>query len=204
MNLSSLLHTTLIFLFVLDPIGNIPLFVSVLRPFDPAHQRKIILREMVIALFVMLLFLFFGHAFFHLLHIDTPSLQIAGGVILFLIAIKMIIALPEKQKKKVSTKEPFKEPLIVPLAIPAVAGPAILATISLYGGGVDASKVETILAILISWGISLPILLLSSLLRKTLGDNALIAIERLFGYLLVLISVQMAFAGLKAFISHGL
>lgn len=195
MKLSSLLHTTLIFWIILDPFANIPFFLSVLKHFDSKTQRRIILREMFIALGVMILFLFFGRGFFHILKISQPALQIMGGIILFLISMQMIFT-PPAAKKHSSLPE---EPMIVPLAVPAVAGPAILATISLYGGGGFNNGVLVILAaIILSWLLLLPTLLLASNLKKILGQRGIIAIERLFGYLVVVIAAQMALSGITS------
>ncbi|MFN0065023.1 MAG: MarC family protein [Chlamydiales bacterium] len=193
MTLSSIVHLTFLFLIILDPLGNVPIFVGVLKHLNHERQRLVIIREMLIALGVMIGFLFLGEAFFHFLHVDEHSLRITGGIILFLIAIPMIFSTPfEAEKRSVSRSEP----LIVPLAIPAIAGPAILATITLYGAGVLQNKVTVFIAILIAWLLTLPILLLSPLLKKWMGDNGLTAIERLFGYLVILISAQMILQGL--------
>lgn len=194
MNFSELLHITIVLFIIMDSLGNVPLFLSVLKPFEPAHQRKIIMREMLIALAVMIFFLFFGRAFFALLKINQCTLQIAGGIILFMIAIKMVFS----SEKEDIGKKPPREPLIVPLAIPATAGPGILATITLYGGGLEGSKWVALIAVIIAWLFSLPVLLLSSQLKKVLGINGLIAIERLFGYLVVLIAANTT---LKGFVS---
>lgn len=196
MNNPSLLHLAILFFIVMDSLGNIPIFVSVLRPFDTAKQKKIILRELLISLAIMIFALFFGKGFFSLLHISQASLQIAGGAILFIIAVKMVFATPGAEVKNGNVQDP----LIVPLAIPAVAGPAIIATISLYGGS-DENKGIVLLAILIAWAATFPILFFSPYLKKILGDNGLTAVERLFGYLIVLIAVDMAIKGLVSGLS---
>lgn len=188
--IDSLLHMTFLFWIVLDPLGNVPIFVGILRHFDPQKQRKIIWREMLISLAVMILFLFFGEAFFALLNVSESSLQIAGGIILFIIAIRMIFAHPRTG----DVGRVPKDPLIVPLAIPAVAGPAILATLTLYGGSGE-NKLLVLLALFIAWVASVPILLFSSFLKNILGENGLTAIERLFGYVIILIAAQMALTG---------
>ncbi|MCH9627045.1 MAG: hypothetical protein S4CHLAM2_06790 [Chlamydiales bacterium] len=190
--ISDLFHMTFLFLIVLDPLGNVPIFVGVLRHYAPKRQREIILRELLIALGIMVVFLFFGQGFFKLLNVSESSLQIAGGIILFLIAIRMIFASPSSKK---AGRAP-KDPLIVPLAIPAVAGPAILATMTLYGGSGE-SKLLVLAAVLIAWLFLLPVLLFSPSLKRFLGTNGLTAVERLFGYLVVLVSTQMALSGLK-------
>lgn len=185
------LHMVFLFWIVMDPLGNVPIFVGLLKHFDPAKQRRIILRELLIALGVMFCFLFFGQGFFHLLNISGPSLQVSGGTILFIIAIKMIFSSPKPEQAGRIPKDPF----IVPLAVPAVAGPAILATITLYGGGLE-NNVLVLIAIIIAWACLLPILMFASILKQLLGDNGVVAVERLFGYIVVLVSAQMALTGL--------
>ncbi|MEZ5314862.1 MAG: MarC family protein [Chlamydiales bacterium] len=185
-----------LFLIIMDPLGNIPIFVSVLKHFDLQQQKRIIFRELLIALGIMILFLFFGQGFFRLLNVSNSSLQIAGGIILFLIAIQMIFALPgEEGKEKIP-----KDPLIVPLAIPAVGGPGILATMTLYGGTVN-NKFLTLLALFIAWLFLLPTLLFSGYIKKILGKNGITAAERLFGFIVILISTQMAISGLTSALS---
>ncbi len=191
--ISDLFHMSFLFLIVMDPLGNVPIFVGVLRYFDPQRQRKIILRELLIALGIMIIFLFFGQGFFRILHVSTTSLQMAGGIILFIIAIRMIFADPgEKKGGRIA-----KDPLIVPLAVPAVAGPAILATMTLYGGAAG-NKLLVLLAVFIAWLFLLPTLIFSPYLKKLLGENGIIAAERLFGYIVVLVSTQMAVNGLTS------
>lgn len=197
MNIADFLQTTLVFFIIMDALGCVPLFLTILKPFDVKDQRRIIFREMIIALVVMIVFLFFGKAFFSLLAINQSSLQIAGGIILFIIAVKMVFSSQMPEKETRSTKEP----LIVPLAIPSIAGPGILATISLYAG-IEGNKTATLLAVILAWLFSLPIALLSSNLKRILGTNGLIAVERLFGYLIVLISAQTTIDGIIASFKH--
>jgi MarC family membrane protein len=189
----SLFHLVFLFWIVMDSLGTLPLFVSLLKHFEPKRQRQIILREMLIALGLMVIFLFFGRGFFSILKISSSSLQISGGIILFLLAVKMVYSMPGSEKKG---RMP-KDPLIVHLAVPSIAGPGILATITLYAGGM-ASYVTVLIAILIAWALSVPLLLLSSSLTKLMGENGIVATERLFGYILVLISTQMACSGFTA------
>lgn len=189
---SELLHMTFLFLIVLDPPGNIPIFVSLLHHYPLKRQRAIIWREMLIALAVMIFFFFFGESFSTLLHIDACSMQIAGGIILFLIALRLLFSIPKHIKM---TKLP-KEPFIVPLAVPMVAGPGILATISLHSGGVASNNLLVFIAILLSWTLMLPFVFLSSFLKRVLGENGVAAIEQLFGYLIALVAIQMVVGGL--------
>jgi multiple antibiotic resistance protein len=190
MSFNDFFHMTLVFWIVMDSPGNIPIYVSILNQFEPKVQQRIIWREMIIALLVMILFLFFGEAFFKVINIDTSSLQIAGGAILFLIAIRLLFSTPSEKKMRVT-----KEPLIVPLAIPAVAGPGILATITLYSGAIEGNTLFIALGIFVAWACSLPFLLLAPLLKKVIGENGLAALERLFGYIIILLATQLAIKG---------
>lgn len=197
MNTLSLLLSTSFALFLLmDAIGNIPLFISVLKNVDPKRQKAIIFRELVIALFVIIIFYFLGDLLLKVLNIQHSTLLLAGGFILFLIALKMVFPGPkDTSTESLSDKEPF----IVPLAIPLVAGPAILAAVMLYAHE-DSNNWIILGAILIAWTASLIILLGSTFLKKLLGERGLIACERLMGLLLILISVQMLSEGVSLFL----
>lgn len=180
---------------LMDPLGNIPLFIALLKELNPARQRVIILREMVIALLVIILFSFIGDLLLDLLKVQYYTIMIAGGIILFLIAIKMIFPQP---KEKNGT-DYGKEPLVVPLAIPLVAGPAVLAAVILY-----SHKYETmtsILGIVIAWIFSTVILLSATSLKRVLGPRGILACERLMGLLLTLIAVQLFMEGMTAYLA---
>ena len=183
---------------LMDAPGNIPLYISILKHITPTYQRKIILREMLIALFIILLFAFMGESFLRFLHISNYSIYIAGAIILFLMSIKMIFTTSSLDQ---STGKIIPEPFIVPLAIPLIAGPAVLTSVMLY-----AQQQEMILVIssaIIAWVLSLLVLLSSTFISKKIGQKGILAIERLMGLVLVLISVEMFFQGLKIFF-HGL
>lgn len=181
---------------LMDPIGNVPLFVSILKGIPQKRHLWIISRELVIALSIMIGFAFIGDALLHFLKITTPTLLISGGVILFLIALKMIF--PSDHPRPVGMG---KEPLVVPLATPFVAGPAVLAAVMLYAGQ-RSSMVALIGAIFLAWAASTLILLTSSFWKKRLGEQGLTALERLMGLILTLIAVQMFFEGLLQFLKN--
>ena len=126
---SELLSATILLILVIDPFGNVPLVVSALRAMPGPHRMRVVLRECLIAYAVLLVFLFGGHAFLDLMHLSETSLSIAGGVILFLISLRMVFSHPEGIFGDTVGAEPF----IVPLAIPAIAGPSALATVMLMG-----------------------------------------------------------------------
>lgn len=181
---------------LMDSLGNVPLFISILKDFDPKRQRIIILRELSIALAIIIAFTFLGDFLLEFLHIDHSTLLISGGIILFLISLKLVF--PDKTNSQVPAPSADKEPFIVPLAVPLVAGPAVLAAVMLYSYQ-DTDDWITIGAIILAWVASTLILLSSSFLKKVLGDRGLIACERLMGLILILISVQMFLGGIHLF-----
>lgn len=172
----------------MDSLGIIPMIMAMLKNYDPITQRKIILREMIFALGVMIFFLFFGDDFLELLGISRGSMQVAGGIILFGIAVKMVFGITTEKTEQ-------KQPFIVPLAVPTIAGPGMLTMISIYSA-LSPNNLDVLLALLIAWGLSLPIVLLSSFLKKIIGQNGLLALEKLFGYVIVLLSVQVILNGI--------
>ena len=191
----TLLSASILLFLVMDPFGNIPFFQVVLRPVAPARRRRVIAREMLIALAVLTLFLFAGPAFLALLHISEMSLQIAGGIILFLIAIRMIF----KSPREMFSDDLEGEPLVVPLAIPSVAGPSAVAVVLVLSAQEPARWAEWLAALLLAWGATGLILLAASDLGRILGERGLMALQRLMGLLLTTIAVEMFIRGLRNF-----
>lgn len=191
-----LLSTAFALFLLMDPIGNVPIFISVLKDIDPKKQQYIIFRELVIALIIIIAFNFLGDLLLEFLKVERATLLIAGGIILFIIALKMIF--PGRRDPDVDIS-PDREPFIVPLAIPLVAGPAVLAAVMLYSHE-QYSEWITVGAIILAWIASTVILLSAGYLKKLLGWRGLVACERLMGLLLILISVQMFLSGLVLFL----
>lgn len=181
--------------FLMDSIGNVPIFISLLKDLPPKRQRIVILRELIIALGIILIFYFIGNYFLEALGISDTSLRISGGLVLFLIALKMIF--PGKQNPNDTAKQ--VEPFVVPLAIPLVAGPAILAAVMIYSGQ-ELPAIYTLSAIIIAWIFTTVILIAAPFLQKILGEKGLIALERLMGLILILIAVQMFLDGVSGFV----
>lgn len=184
---------------LMDPIGNVPLFITILKDFSPKKQKVIILRELILALAIIIAFYFIGEILLDLIHIKQHTLLMAGGIILFLIAIRMIFPPPASQKEEILKN--LKAPVLVPLAIPLVAGPAVLATVMLY----SQQKIPpfvVLCAIFLAWIVSTIILLSSSFLKKCLGPTGLSAAEKLMGLLLTLLSIQMFLEGLSLYITE--
>ena len=174
---------------IMDPLGNVPIFLVVLEHVAEHRRRYIILRELIIALIVMLLFLFAGPAMLRTLGISPEAVAIAGGLVLLIIAIRMIFPLRGSSVMG-DDDEDHGEPLLVPLAIPLLAGPSLLATLMLRANSGNILQ-HTLPALLLAWAASAVILLASPFLYRIFGNRGLKAMERLMGMVLICISVQM-------------
>lgn len=190
-----ILSSALTLLFILDPIGNIPVFHAVLRGLEPRERTRVIVRELLIALGILLAFLWGGTQVLGFLGLQQPSLNIAGGILLFLIALRMVFPTPNQWGE-----EDAQDPFIVPLAVPFVAGPSTIATLLLISSAEPRRMVDSTLALLIAWGITAATLLASPVLLRRLGQRGLRALERLMGMLLILVSVQMFLNGLTSYL----
>ena len=195
--MTEMISATILLSLSMDPLGNLPIFMSVLKHLDPKRRRVVLIREMLIALLLMLIFLFAGEKILSFLNLRTETVSISGGIILFLIAIKMIFPSEEKSSTGLSAGE---EPFLVPMAIPLVAGPSILATLMLLSHQYPNQMSHLTLALFIAWGLSMAILLLSNLFLRLLGDKGVSALERLMGLILVMLSTQMFLDGIRAYL----
>ena len=192
--MSTLSAGILLFL-IMDPLGNIPLFLSILRNVAPERRRLVLVRELLIALVVLFVFLFGGRYLLKLLQLKQESVGIAGGIVLFLIGIRMIF--PPVHGIFGDTKG---EPFIVPMAIPAVAGPSTMAAVMLLANSNPGRAVDWSIALFLAWLATAVILLSSTYLFRWLGTSVLTALERLMGMLLVALSVQMFLDGVVGYV----
>lgn len=192
----SIASAALLLFLILDPLGNIPVFLSLLRTLPPRRQRIVLARELLIALVVLMLFLWCGKYALELMHLREESVSIAGGIVLFLIGIRMIFPPPEGLMGEIPDGEPF----IVPMAIPLVAGPSGMAAVILMGSNDPARLDDWSLALMIAWAATAAILFSATYLYKWLGQRVLVAVERLMGMLLVAISVQMLMDGIATYL----
>jgi len=190
--------TVLLFL-VIDPFGNVPFFVAALKQVDAARRKRVVVRELLIAYAVMVVFLFFGQPLLKILGISGPALTIAGGVILFLIALRMVFPM----RGRTSQEDIEGEPFIVPLAIPYVAGPSVLAVELLLMSDEPTRWPVWLAAISIAWAATAVIVLFGSQVAERLGSRGLIAIERLMGMILVAIAIQMFLTGADTYFGRG-
>ena len=193
----TIFSAALLLFLVMDPLGNIPVYLTALKNVAAERRVKVILRELLIALLVMVIFLFSGQHFLSALHISEPALTITGGVVLFLIAIKMIFP-PGDEHSSVANEE---EPFIVPLAIPYVAGPSTLASLLLIMNREPERWLEWLGALTGAWFACGVILLAAGPLARILRNRGLVAVERLMGMILVAMAIQMLMDGASKFIA---
>lgn len=175
--------------FVLNATGQIPLFLAILAPYDQKRQTRIIIRELTIALAILLVFTFFGDWVLKVLGITRPIIGMAGGILLFIISLSMIFPAPSNGVEKLK-----HEPMIIPLAIPVITGPGSITTVMLYAHETGNSLMVAGAAFC-AWVPSLLIILAGSLIKKLLGEKGLVAVERLGGMLVCLIGIQMFTSG---------
>jgi len=192
----TIFSAALLLFLVMDPLGNIPMYLTALKNVPDERRTKVIIRELLIALLVMVIFLFAGQHFLSALHISEPALTATGGVVLFLIAIKMIFP-PAGGHPSVANEE---EPFIVPLAIPYVAGPSTIASLILIMNSEPNRWLEWLGALVGAWLVCGIILLMATPLAKILRNRGLVAIERLMGMILVALAIQMLLNGATEFI----
>ena len=188
---------TILLLLVFDPFGSIPVFAAALKSVPPERRLPVLCRECLIAFVILLLFLLGGESFLKLMHLSSASLQISGGIVLFLIALRMIFPTPEG----VFGALPDREPLIFPLAVPMLAGPSALATVLLLGAQAPDRIGEWAGALAVATLISAIILAAADRLQQALGERVVAAFERLMGLILSAVAVQMVIGGWRALAS---
>jgi len=187
---------------IMDPLGNIPIFLSLLKDVPPKRRRRVLVRELLIALGVLLGFLVGGQHLLNLLQLKPDSISIAGGIVLFLIGIRMVF--PPADGGGIFGKSGGGEPFIVPMAIPGVAGPSAMAALLLLTNTQPGRTADWAIALAGAWLATALILFFSTYLFRWLGESVLTALERVMGMLLIALSVQMFMAGVAAFLHLSL
>lgn len=193
MDMAFIYSTAILFVMLMDPFGNLPIFIASLRNIPPERYPKVVLRESLFALAAMGLVLYFGHSFLKLMHISHSSLGIAGGLILLLMGIKMVFS-TFSEEKNAEVQEAF----IVPLAIPLICGPGLIAIlVTLRGSNPSASFWNCLAALFLAWVAQTLILLCGRQIARMLGHKTLDALESLMGLLLTCIAVGMMISGIN-------
>ena len=196
MDSSTFISAIVLLVLVTDPLGNIPLFVGLLRQVDPARRQRIIVREVLFAFGILVFFALFGQRVLKVMHLTDTSLGIAGGVILFLIALKMVFPQPGGRADHPIHGEPF----LVPLAVPFIAGPSAIATVLLLVSRDPQRLWEWLGALSVAMAISAVVLGFAEKIADFLGEQVTMAFERLMGLILTAIAVQMLLAGIQGFV----
>jgi len=189
------LSAFILLLLVLDPLGSLPIFIPVMRQVPPQRRRWVAVREVGIAFAVLFAFMFFGDAFLRVMRLSERSLEVAGGVILLMVAIRMIFG----AGGGVYGTPEGKEPLIFPLAVPLLAGPSAMATVLLLASRQPERMLSWVGALASAMAVSLLVLLLCDRIRRWVGDSVVSAVEKLMGLVLTAIAVEMILAGLKRY-----
>ena len=203
MNTDLILTNAILIAMIMDPFGNLPFFVSLLKHANNRRYLRIVVRESLIALLVMVLALFAGRWWLQAMGITPNELKISGGIILFLIGLKMVFssfsAAPPGETPKAGP-----EPFIVPLAIPLICGPGAIAFLITQFGNAAAAEYSAVLAaIVLAWLFQLAVLLTGRLVARALGEKVLDALESLMGLMLTAVAVGLFLSGLNALYHIG-
>lgn len=189
------LSAFVLLLLVLDPFGSLPIFVAVLQGVAPQRRTRVALREVAIAFAVLLAFMLAGQGFLHLMRLSERSLEVAGGVILLIIAIRMIFT----GGAEVYASDTPREPLVFPLAVPLLAGPSALATVLLLASRQPERMGQWVGALTLAMMVSGTVLLAADRIRRAIGPSMISALEKLMGLVLTAVAVEMILAGLKRY-----
>jgi len=195
MPIADVFSAAVLLLLVIDPFGNVPVVIAALGNVAPPRRAPIVLRECAAAYLLLLAFMFGGQTFLQWLQLSQVSLTIAGGIILFLIALRMVFRHPDG----IFGDPPGGEPFLVPLAIPSIAGPSALATVMLMATRSPAQWLSWILALTAAMAVTTIVLLGAHRLQRLLGERGMLAVERLMGLVLTALAVQMLLDGVRTF-----
>lgn len=193
------LSATILLVLITDPVGNIPIFANALRHVAPERRARVILREICIAFVLLLAFMFVGEGFLRVMNLSELSLQIGGGVILFLIALRMVFPPPANPGEDAADASNV-EPLIVPLAVPAIAGPSALATVLLLVSQQPERRLEWVGALCLTMVVSAVVLVSAERIQRVVGSRMVTAVERLMGLVLVSVAIEMMLRGIKTYV----
>ncbi len=191
----SLFSITVVLFIMMDPVGNIPAYLNLMSDVEPARRKFVLFREMLIALGFMIVFNFIGEYIFVVLELSDTAVQMSSGLVLFLTAIKILFPAPNSFRNNLPKGEPF----IIPLAVPLIAGPSLLATVMLYAR-METSISLMVGAIFIAWLLALAVLLAAPTFKRYLGNNGLMALERLMAMVLVMLAIQRFMEGIQSFV----
>jgi MarC family membrane protein len=191
----SFLSAFILLLLVLDPFGSLPVFIPIMRGVPRERRAWVAVREVGIAFAVLVAFMFLGNGFLNVMRLSERSLEVAGGVILLMVAIRMIFS----HEGGVYGVPEGKEPFIFPLAVPLLAGPSAMATVLLLASRQPDRMGAWIGALACAMAVSGLVLVGCARIRRWLGDSVVSAFEKLMGLVLTAVAVEMILAGLKRY-----
>ena len=197
MNWGEIASVAVTLFFIMDPLGNVPVFNAILSRFDSAKRARIMARELVLALIILFLFLFSGNAILGILGLSQYSLSIAGGVLLFIISLRMIFPRTAPHDELEGSEDPF----LVPLAVPMIAGPSTIAILLLLSSSQPGRMGEWSISLFLAWLATTVLLVASPWLMRVLGNRGARALERLMGMILIILATQMLLNGIRDFVN---
>lgn len=197
MNWNEIASVAVTLFFIMDPLGNVPVFNGILSKFDSAKRSKIVARELMLALVILFLFLFTGNAILGFLGLSESSLSIAGGILLFIISLRMIFPKTTSRDEIEGAEDPF----LVPLAVPMIAGPSTIAILLLLGSSQPGRMAEWSISLFLAWLATTVLLVASPQLMRVLGNRGSRALERLMGMILIILATQMLLNGIRDFVT---
>lgn len=205
MTLSKIINMFIVLSVVIDPIGVTPVFGALTRGGGEAYRRRMALKGTALAALILLIFALMGDWLLTTLGIGLPAFKIAGGLLLFLIAIDMVFARHSGGRSTTGAEEQearAKEDISVfPLAFPLIAGPGALTTILLMVGEAHGRALDflaMVAVLLMVLAVTLLCLLGAGRLMKLLGETGANVVDRLFGVILAALAVQFVIDGIKA------
>lgn len=195
MNWTEIASAAVTLFLIMDPLGNVPVFNAVLAKVEPSKRLPVIARELAIALAILMGFLFAGNAILAFLGLSQSSLNIAGGILLFIISLRMIFP-----GRHTADDDETDDPFIVPLAVPLIAGPSTIAVLLLLSSNQPAQLSQWAVALLLAWLATTVLLVASPRILALIGQRGSRALERLMGMILVILATQMLLNGIRDFI----
>ncbi len=192
-----LIEMTLLLLLVVDPFGNLPFVLAILRNLSMSRFRRAVIREVLLAFLVLLVFALSGDRLLRYLNVEQASLSVAGGIILFLIAIHMIF----RSAEEIFHDHYADDPFLVPIAVPSIAGPSAVTLVILLRTREQVDPVELVVALALVLAVTAGVLLWGRSLSRVLGRRGLLALEKFMGMLLSLVSVDMILRGIVAYLA---
>jgi len=191
----TIISAAIVLLLILDPFGNLVTINTLLSDLPATKRQRIILREALIAYGILVLFLFGGNPLLSFFGVESHTLRISGGVILFIIALGMVF--PNRSAMPTTLET---EPFIVPIAMPLIAGPSAIAALLVMARSDPLRLGSWLGALTFAMGVSGLIMWASPWIFQRLGPRGALAVERLMGMLLIILSVQMMLDGIEQYL----